>query len=59
MELLPTHLIKLRALYENLQLTTICQSLTTDLNIKTRIKHWMGNHHLAMWHGPSSIQGQA
>jgi hypothetical protein len=59
MELLPAHLIKLPALYENLQLTTIFQSLTTDLNIKMRIKRWVDNQHLAMWRHPSSTQTQA
>jgi hypothetical protein len=59
MELLPVHLIKLPTLYENLQLTTICQKLTTDLKIKMRMKRWVDNQHLAMWCGPSSIQRQA
>ena len=59
MELLPAHLIKLPALYENRQLTTICQSLTTDLTIKMRIKRWVDKLHLAMWLGPSSTQRHA
>jgi len=23
-------------------------------NIKRKVKHWVDNQHLAMWHGPSS-----
>jgi len=28
-------------------------------NLKIKVKHWVNNQHLAMWHGPSSNQRQA
>jgi hypothetical protein len=28
-------------------------------NIKKKIKRWVDNQHLAMWHGPGSTQRQA